>query len=168
MLSLSSVQATVESLENERGYLAKKVSALEAEIASAPSKDMIDNMRHELRILKKLEYNAVDIDTEREEPEMTSSPRNDGSGDDLESVLIGKLRKIETEFVKERRESSVHYKECQNLKDKLGALEEEKVEVNTLIAQLEVDLEKAIAVPAPGNNTASESTLPSLNATSDP
>jgi len=161
----SSMQATVESLENERGYLAKKVSSLEAEIASAPTKDMIDNMRHELRILKKLEYNAVDIDTEKEEPEMTSSP-NDGSGDDLESVLIGKLRKIETDLVKERRESSAHYKECQNLKEKIVDLEKEKKDANTLIAQLEADLEKAIAVPASSSNTPSDIGLASLNTTS--
>ena len=31
-------------------------------MANAPSNDVIDKMRHELRILKRLEYNAVDLD----------------------------------------------------------------------------------------------------------
>ena len=56
------MQATIESLESERGHLAGKVKQLETQISNAPSKDMIDNMRRELRILKKLEYNASDID----------------------------------------------------------------------------------------------------------
>mmetsp|Transcript_29715 Transcript_29715/g.34482 ORF Transcript_29715/g.34482 Transcript_29715/m.34482 type:complete len:658 (+) Transcript_29715:284-2257(+) len=150
----SSMQDTIESLENERGYLSKKVTTLEAEITNAPTKEMIDNMRRELRILKNLAYNTDDvdgIDTEKEEPEMTSTPDNNGDhggGDDLESVLIGKLRKIETDLVKERREKNAYFSECDSLKEQLDGLVKAKSEGDALIARLEADLEKAITVPS--------------------
>lgn len=164
----SSMQATIESLESERGYLFNKVSSLESEIANAPSKEIIDNMRHELRILKKLEYNAVDIDTEKEEPELTSSPTKDGDGDDLESVLIGKLRKVETDLVKERREKSAHYEECEKLREQLVVVEKAKMDADTLVVRLEADLEKAIAVPSTSSDNVKTMTEIPLSTTSDP
>ncbi len=162
------MQATIESLESERGYLANKVSKLESEIAIAPSKDMIENMRRELRILKKLEYNANDIDTEKEEPELTSSPAKEGD-DDLESVLIGKIRKIEADLVKERREKSAHFEECLKLKEQMTSLEQAKADADNLITRLESDLEKAITVPSVTNDKvkSSDDDLP-INITSDP
>lgn len=162
------MQSTIESLEGERGYLSNKVAQLEREIEDAPSKEMVDNMRRELRILKKLEYNAIDIDNEKEEPELTSGPKNNDGDDDLESVLIGKLRKAEADLVKERREKSVHLEEYQKLKEELVVLEQAKADADTLVTRLESDLEKAITVPAaPTTNVKSNSELP-LNTNSDP
>ena len=158
------MQSTIESLESERGYLAGKVSSLEAEIANAPSKDMIDNMRRELRILKKLEYNATD--TEREEPELTSSSANDE--EELEAVLISKLRKVETDLVKERNEKSSHLQECEKLRGQLVAVEKEKMDANTLVARLESDLEMAISVPSTSTVEVKKSNDMLLNTTSDP
>ena len=170
-IEISSMQATIESLENERGYLANKVTQLESQISNAPSKEMIDNMRHELRILKKLEYNAVDIDIEKEEPELTNaSNHKEGDGDDLETVLIGKLRKVETDLVKERREKSAHYEECQSLKEQLEVLQQGKTEAESLVARLEADLEKAISVPSSSAQNDKPKFDPEikLNTTSDP
>ncbi len=165
---ISSMQATIESLESERGYLANKVTQLETQISSAPSKDMIDNMRRELRILKKLEYNAVDIDAEKEEPELTN-PTNEADGDDLETVLIGKLRKVETDLVKERREKSAHYEECQKLQEQVDVLVKGKSEAESLVARLEADLEKAISVPSSAQSDSRKlDTEMKLNTTSDP
>eukprot|EP00975_Prorocentrum_lima_P022896 4818109-Prorocentrum_lima.AAC.1 len=71
-------------------------------------------MRHELRILKRLEYNALDIDhNDRSDPETTV-------GDDLESVLVAKLRKVEADLVRERREKSEGVKEREELNSELG------------------------------------------------
>jgi len=142
------MQATVESLDNERSFLAKKVNVLEGEIAKAPSKDMIENMRRELRILKKLEYNAVDIDVEKEAPEMTSSGTSDDLND-LESVLINKLRKIEADLVKERREKTNNYQQCEELREELAKVQEAKAESDAFAARLEADLDKATSAPAP-------------------
>jgi len=138
----SSMQATAESLESERAFLTQKVATLESQITNAPSKEMVDNLRRELRILKKLEYNAVDIDAEKE-PEMTSSPSGDEK-DDLETVLIGKLRKVEADLVKERREKSDQVLECKQLNEKISVLEKGKIEADVLALRLEADLEKAI------------------------
>lgn len=161
------MQATVESLESERGFLANKVAELEQEIAKAPGKDIIEKMCRELRILKKLEYNAVDNDTEREEPELTSSPIDDGD-EDLESVLIGKLKRVEADLVKERREKNAHFDECKNLKDELMSVEMAKVDAETLVARLESDLEKAItAPPSTSSNQTPGSDMP-IPTESDP
>jgi len=141
----TSMHATVESLGHERSYLATKVSELEIDLANAPSKDAIDKMRRELRILKKLEYNAVDIDAEREAPEMTSSSLDDVN--ELESVLINKLQKVEADLVKERREKGNFYSECEKLRAELNQLQMAKVNADRLAAQLEVDLERAIGSP---------------------
>jgi len=148
-----SMQATAESLEAERSFLTQKVSTLEQQIANAPSKEMVDNLLRELRILKKLEYNAVDIDAEKE-PEMTSSsllslsPGGDEK-DDLETVLIGKLRKVEADLVKERREKSDRVAECQQLHQQIVVLEKGKVDADALALRLESDLEQAIGASPP-------------------
>lgn len=142
-----SMQATVESLDNERSFLANKVNNLESEISRAPSREMIDNMRRELRILKKLEYNVSDVDAEKEAPEMTSTSAGDDVND-LESVLINKLRKVEADLVKERREKSNNYKECEELREELVKLEKAKQESDGLALRLEADLDKATAAPA--------------------
>ncbi len=141
------MQATVESLDNERSFLAKKVNTLEAEIAQAPSRDMINSMRRELRILKKLEYNATDIDPEKEAPELTNLGTDDDIND-LESVLMNKLRKVETDLVKERRERTNNYQQCEELREELAKLKKKKLEAEALAVRLEADLDRATAVPA--------------------
>ena len=83
---------------------------------------MVDNLLRELRILKKLEYNAVDVDAEKE-PEMTSTPNSFDEINDPETVLIGKLRKVEANFVKECREKSYRLAERKRLDDRVVALE---------------------------------------------
>jgi homeobox protein cut-like len=143
-----SMQATVESLDNERSFLAKKVNTLEAEISQAPSREMINNMRRELRILKKLEYNASDVDPEKEAPEMTSSGADDDIND-LESVLMNKLRKVEADLVKERREKSNNYKQCEELREDLEKIQKAKMESDALAVRLEADLDRATAAPVP-------------------
>lgn len=161
----SSMQATIESLESERTFLANKISSLEREIANAPSKEKVESMRRELRILKNIEYNAVDIDVEKEEPELTSTPSKD---DDLESVLIGKLRKVEAELVKERREKNTQIEECQKIQEEMIALEKAKTDADNLVARLERDLEQAITTPTISNEKANtESDMP-VTVESDP
>lgn len=99
-------------------------------------------MRHELRILKRLEYNAVDLDQDRGDPEMT--PGND---DDLESVLVSKLRKCETDLVRERREKAEAAKEKEELKGRLQEVQRAYEDAEQLIASLENDLQLAVATP---------------------
>ena len=100
-------------------------------VANAPSQDVVDKMRHELRILKRLEYNAVDLDQDRGDPEMT--PGND---DDLESVLVSKLRKCEADLVRERREKSEGAKEREELKQQLAEDQQLYEDTEQLIASL--------------------------------
>jgi len=147
LLAHRSLQNEIESLEKERTLLARKVDELEVEISKAPSSDTVESMRRELRVLKKLEFNAVDTELEREAPEMTSS--NIGEDiNDLESVLINKLRKVEADLVKERREKSSQYQQCEELKEELVKVQEAKRQADALAARLESDLDRATAAPA--------------------
>ena len=136
------LRTTIDALEHDRSSLANQVASLEMRVANAPSQDVVDKMRHELRILKRLEYNAVDLDQDRGDPEMT--PGND---DDLESVLVSKLRKCEADLVRERREKSEGAKEREELKQQLAEVQQLYEDAEQLIASLENDLQLAVATP---------------------
>ena len=56
-------------MERERSSLTNQVTNLQMQVANAPSQDAVDKMRHELKILKRLEYNAVDLDQIDHHPE---------------------------------------------------------------------------------------------------
>ncbi len=51
-------QASIMILEREKHTLLSEVAQLEAQIANSPSNEVIEKMQRELRILKRLEYNA--------------------------------------------------------------------------------------------------------------
>jgi len=137
-----SLRTTIGALERERSSLTNQVSSLELQVANAPSQSVIDKMKHELRILKRLEYNAVDLD-----PEMTHQD-SPGSDDDLESVLVAKLRKVEADLVRERREKSEGTKECEGLQQQLVTVQKKLDEAEKLVVSLENDLQLAVATPA--------------------
>ena len=61
------MQTTMESLENEQTYLSQKVSTLKRDLKSAPSKEQMNTIMRELRILKKIEYNVGDNDNDDKE-----------------------------------------------------------------------------------------------------
>jgi homeobox protein cut-like len=135
------LKSTIEALERDRASLSNQVSSLELRMANAPSNDVVDKMRHELRILKRLEYNAVDLDQGGGDPEMA------GNDDDLESVLVSKLRKCEMDLVRERREKTEGVKEKEELKQKLAEVQQSYEDAEQLIASLENDLQLAVATP---------------------
>mmetsp|Transcript_22597 Transcript_22597/g.45761 ORF Transcript_22597/g.45761 Transcript_22597/m.45761 type:complete len:813 (-) Transcript_22597:52-2490(-) len=147
----SSLQSVIDELERDRANLTNRVSSLEMQVANAPSQDAVDKMRHELRILKRLEYNADDFDHDPDHPEMTPGSAKE---DDLESVLVAKLRKVEAELVRERREKGDATKERDEIQRKLADLQQSYEEAEELIVSLENDLQVAVATP---------STTPSLS-----
>lgn len=137
---------SIDALERERSFFANQINSLEIKVASAPSQDAVDKMRHELRILKRLEYNAIDFDHHDQDPEMTH-PDYAGKEDDLESVLVAKLRKVEADLVRERREKSEKNKESDELKSKLITVQKSLIDSEALVASLENDLQRAVATP---------------------
>mmetsp|Transcript_16311 Transcript_16311/g.23000 ORF Transcript_16311/g.23000 Transcript_16311/m.23000 type:complete len:819 (-) Transcript_16311:232-2688(-) len=136
------MQETIDKLEHEKVMLSSSVASLETQVASAPSQIVVENMKRELRILKRLEYNADDVDAEKD-PEMTTS----GEESDLESVLVAKMRRLESDIVKERTQKLEFTKELEDMQSRLDAAETAKGEADNLVAKLEADLEKAIATP---------------------
>eukprot|EP00566_Odontella_aurita_P008811 CAMPEP_0113553646 /NCGR_PEP_ID=MMETSP0015_2-20120614/15726_1 /TAXON_ID=2838 /ORGANISM="Odontella" /LENGTH=842 /DNA_ID=CAMNT_0000454733 /DNA_START=13 /DNA_END=2541 /DNA_ORIENTATION=- /assembly_acc=CAM_ASM_000160 len=141
------VQTTVDSLEKERMSLSSTVADLNAQISNAPSRETVENMKRELRILKRLEYNAVDADADRD-PEMTTFGQEDRHTD-LESVLVAKLKRVESELVTERRERNERTIECDALRQQLLGAEKARADSDALVAALEADLERAITAGAP-------------------
>ena len=152
----SSLQAKVTSLEQERDTLSSGVRSLQAQLAEAPSQSLIDSMKRELRILKRLEYNADDPELAERDPEMTS-PEND-----LESVLVAKLRKVESELVKERNLASDVGQECEQLKQKISEMEKAQIDANKVIASLEADLDKAVSTVTSPVKSKSKASLPAV------
>eukprot|EP00977_Amphora_coffeiformis_P022971 scaffold11998_cov174-Amphora_coffeaeformis.AAC.23 len=135
----------IDSLERENLNLQMKVQNLQADLDSAPSQALVDSMKRELRILKRLEYNADDVDADLD-PEIA------GDEKDLESVLVSKLRRAESELVTERTGRSGLVKEINSLKEALMAVKKEKEEADSLVARLERDLEQAIAATPPSGS----------------
>jgi homeobox protein cut-like len=136
-----SLQAAVDKLEHERRMLVSDVASLEARLAAAPAQSLVDNMKRELRILKRLEYNAEDAD---HEPEMTGVTQEE----DLESVLIAKLRRVESELVRERNSKVEASKESIQLRNDLAEAQLAQAEFEALVASLEADLQRAICAPS--------------------
>jgi len=137
------LQSKIERLEEENSKLNSELSHTMEQLDAAPSKSLVDGMKRELRILKRLEYNAEDPDMPETDPEIAG--RNEDEGKDLESVLVAKLRRIETELVKERNLNIEAGKERESLRKELKELEQSKKESETVIATLEKDLDKAIS-----------------------
>eukprot|EP00978_Attheya_sp_CCMP212_P015513 scaffold39980_cov50-Attheya_sp.AAC.4 len=143
------MQSSLDSLQEERKTLSTSVSSLQAQLTNAPSLSVVENMKRELRILKRLEYNAVDADSEQD-PEVTTSGDGNEIVGDLEAVLVAKLRRTEAELVKERHSKKEMSQKCDDLSDQVSKLEIGKVQADKLIYSLESDLQKAITTPAVG------------------
>jgi homeobox protein cut-like len=138
-----SLQSKIDAIELEANSLKSNLSSLEGQLAEAPSQSLIDSMKRELRILKRLEYNADDPDIADRDPEMTGT--GEGHEKDLESVLVAKLRRVESELVKERNQKADVGNECEQLRQEVSALEMAKTEAEKVVASLEADLDKAIS-----------------------
>jgi len=137
------LQSKIDRLEQENTKLNSELSQTMEQLDAAPSKSLMDSMKRELRILKRLEYNAEDPDMPESDPEI--SGRNEDQGKDLESVLVAKLRRTETELVKERNQNAELSKEHESLREEMKELERSKADTEKVIASLEKDLDSAIS-----------------------
>mmetsp|Transcript_42585 Transcript_42585/g.51124 ORF Transcript_42585/g.51124 Transcript_42585/m.51124 type:complete len:679 (+) Transcript_42585:33-2069(+) len=133
-------------VEEDREKLTKTVSELQSCLANFPSSDAIEEMKRELRILKRLEYNAVDADGSDDE---TERPNVCSDGDELETVLYVRLRRMESDLLKEKRDKSNATNACARLQKELEDVQKETSNRDKLIASLEADLQKAIPFPKP-------------------
>lgn len=130
----------IQCLERHATELAARVVSLESQLASAPSQAMVETMKRELRILKRLEYNADDHEVDRD-PEIAGVNEEK----DLESVLVAKLRRAESDLITERTTRADLRHEIESLKKELTQAENAKIELEKLVSSLEKDLERAIS-----------------------
>lgn len=139
----NNLQFKIDQLEQENAKLTADLSQTTEQLEAAPSKSLVEGMKRELRILKRLEYNAEDPDVPESDPEIAG--RNEDHGKDLESVLVAKLRRVETELVKERNQNAEATKEHEVMVEEIKKLEESKAQAEEMIASLEADLDRAIS-----------------------
>lgn len=120
-------------------------------------------MKRELAILKRLEYNADEFETDRD-PEIAGGNEEK----DLESVLVAKLRRAESELVTERTSRSDLSMQVNALKLQLEETEEAKEAADRLVFSLERDLERAISTPSAPSKGRKKSETPMMLAESNP
>lgn len=149
-------QTQIATLEFAESNSKLSIKSLQTQISLAPSPSLVESMKHELRILKRLEYNATeddsDDDTDAEHsdnPEMTGGSKNLHSKNmnedkGLEAILVAKLRRSESQLVKERSHNSEKVKECEQLRNEVQYATKAKNEAEKLVESLEKDLEIAI------------------------
>jgi len=118
---------------------------LELKLANMPTPQALEKMQRELRVLKRLEFNAED-DGGGADPEMTTVHLDK----DIENVLVDRLRKMECDLLRERNFKTELEEETSKLRQRIVDLETEKTEHDKLIESLESDLQKAIATPSTG------------------
>jgi homeobox protein cut-like len=131
------LESRIDTLQRETTSLNAELLSVRSQLSSAPSQAVVENMKRELRILKRLEYNADDT-----APEIAGEVDEET---DLEAVLVAKLRRAESELVTERTSRADLVKETAELKKALEEAEHSKRESDRLVASLEKDLEHAIA-----------------------
>ncbi len=139
----NNLQFKIDQLEQENFKLTADLSQTTEQLEAAPSKSLVEGMKRELRILKRLEYNAEDPDMPEADPEIAG--RNEDQGKDLESVLVAKLRRVETELVKERNQNAESAKTQESMAEEMKKLEQQKAEADKMVASLEKDLDRAIS-----------------------
>lgn len=169
------MQTSIDDLQRERMSLAANVNKLQGQLDKAPSQEIVENMRRELRVLKSLEYNAEHADPDEEtNPEMTPGVFGpSGESKTLEAVLAGKLKRVEADLVKERRVRSELADECETTRKELARVEKAQAATDALVTSLESDLERAIQsqrIITEGNSEPQERSVPVPIATaqSDP
>ena len=137
----------IADLESKCEQLGSTVSSLRAELDVAPSVETVEQMRRELRILKRLEYNAEEEDEEalsldnHPDPERTSTTASN-QVDDVESIMMTRLKKMEASLLRERRAKEESQKTCDQLKQELSIEQEARSKVEKLVHTLEIDLNR--------------------------
>ena len=121
--------------------VSEELESVKGELRLLPSKEEVERMRKELKILKQVNFNENGEDGE-------------GSEDrGVESVLVKRLRKVEGDLIGVQRESNEKDTELERLLEGTKTLEEENEKLVKLVERLEVDvvaLQKGMATGSLG------------------
>jgi homeobox protein cut-like len=137
------LQTSIDRLEQEKRSIIVELESLKVQLATAPSLKYVENIKRELRILKRLEYNADDADRD---PEFTGEDEQD-----FEAVLVSKLKRIESELIRERNSKVELMRECDHLKATIKDAEKAKLDAERIATNLEKDLQLALDASASGS-----------------
>lgn len=164
------LQSKINTSEQEIRKLKSEFSGIAEQLEAAPSRSLMDSMNRELRVLKRLEYNADDSEfPDTSDPEIAG--RNEEQ--DLESVLVAKLRRVESELVKERNQNTKSSAECESLRTEMRELEKMKKDAENTIVSLEMDLDRAISSSTMASSKSNrenfpDNGVPDMTSPSDP
>jgi homeobox protein cut-like len=134
-----------EKWQDEQTQHLEKIAQLEADLRLRPSREEASRLRHELQILKALEYNVVD----------ESSTGRGGAGADggdkseseqglkMEQLLLSRVRKAEGEATRLKLELGRREEEVGKLKLREKQMDEMRSDQASLILRLEEDLQHA-------------------------
>ena len=139
------VERQLDECQSKLQEQESQVAALQAQLAQAPHPDEIARMRKELAILKRLEFNQEHDDDEDDpsrDPYGGFGGRKDDS-DNLEAVLVAKLRKAENDLVEERVRRTNLVTELDEAQAQVQSSLEAQRKSEALVASLEADLERA-------------------------
>ncbi len=96
----AAMRASVSGLEGQLAVETEARVAAEAALAARPSVEEVEGLKGQVRLLQRLEFNAV----EEGEEEEVSAGEGEGQGlPSVERLLLGRIRRMETEAVAGRR-----------------------------------------------------------------
>jgi homeobox protein cut-like len=127
-------EEALDSAKQANVKLQEDFNQLKRKLDQAPQASVLEGLQRELRVLKKLHYNSVEGSEEASgaDPEVVEN--------DLESVLLGKVKNIEADLIKCRREVGEKTSSVASLTDKLSQVEGDRDRLVTLVEKLEGDL----------------------------
>jgi chromosome segregation ATPase len=146
------LQAKIDAVELEKVSLQNNIHSLETQLSSAPTRSIIESMKRELRILKRLEYNAEENNVDNDDIDKDRNPESTASGNtssalsdenDLEAVLGSTLRHAEKELILERNLKNGLSEQVESMHHKLVEVTKSKEDCERLIASLENNLQRA-------------------------
>merc|ERR1712151_596948 len=114
-------------VQQQRDNMGNQVSQLQVKLENAPSQSLVENMKRELRVLKRLEYNA---DEQLDE--------DNDDDDDLQTVILARLRKMEADLLKERRGKEDVENQLKEVRKQLENAENINDDAQLLISKLEL------------------------------
>ena len=180
-------QKIIDTIRGENDELRHQLTVVEQQLSNAPSLSYVESMERELNILKQVEYNVDSSSSGGRDPEMTgenptgtstsfaTTPNRNqavvaGGGDDLETVLIKKLRRIESELITERTKKNEYMEQITTLTNEIELLKQNQKKNEQLIISLENDLERATNTTntTTNNSQVSMDMLPISNHCGDP
>ena len=145
--AMAEVRAELERSEDERRKIQEELAGGVAEFSRA-EREEFERVKKDLRIMKSMELGGELMgDNEDYSPEKTNSAADDEP--DLESVLLSRVRRLEADVLRYRRESEENGGELVRLTGVMEDMKKEAGDKEKLILELEGELKRVTEIKTP-------------------